>query len=85
MKLPPIIVSPVDPECRLSAEECEALRKKIEGADTGDVVVLPVPVEIHVLVDGYWIPSDQLARFHSGAPTPDDEPGETAGDEVDDD
>lgn len=67
---PPIIISPVDPECRLTKEECEEIEKRIRDADDGDVVCLPVPVEIHVFVDGAWIPADQLAKFQAAPEQP---------------
>lgn len=75
---PPIIVSPVDPECVMSKEQCEELEKRIKNADDGDVIAWPVPIEIHVYCDGYWITSDQLSSFQ--APAGDDnrrEPGES--------
>lgn len=78
MELPPIIVSPVDPECRLTREECEEIEKRIRSADMGDVIAIPVPVEIHVFVDGYWIPSSDLADFNAPPqPTEKREPGES--------
>jgi len=75
---PPIIISPVDPDCGMSKEECQELRKRIKNADDGDVIVIPFAVELHVFVDGYWIPSDQLSSFQ--APSGEDhkrEPGES--------
>lgn len=70
MELPPIIVTPVDPECRLTREECEELERRIKSADTGDVVACPVPINIYHYVDGLWILSEDLAEFHT-SPDPD--------------
>lgn len=78
MVCPPIIVSPVDPECVMSREACKDLKERIENADEGEVIVVPFPIEIHCYVDGYWIPSDQLSSFQ--APSGEDhkrEPGES--------
>lgn len=75
--LPPIIVSPVDPECRLSKEQCEEIEKRIRNADDGDVICLPVPIEMHVLTGGYWIKTDQLSEFHTPVTSPKTDKQET--------
>lgn len=80
MEIPPIIVAPVDPECRLTKEECDELERRIKNADLGETVVCQVPIQIYHYIDGLWILSEDLATFHSSSDTPPQakkEPGET--------
>jgi hypothetical protein len=80
MDTPPIIVAPVDPECRLTKEECDELERRIKNADLGDTIVCPVPVNIYHWIDGLWILSEDLAEFHASPDAPQQpkkEPGES--------
>ncbi len=62
----PIIVAPVDPECRLTKEECDALNEQLQCMANGDAVVFPVPVELFVrLPDGMWANVDDMAELFS--------------------
>lgn len=65
MEFPPIIVAPVDPECRLTKEACLELENRIRAADMGSVIVCPMPVNIYHWIDGLWILSEDLADFHA--------------------
>lgn len=71
MDTPPIIVAPVDPECRLTKQECDELERRIKNADMGSVIVCEIPVKIYHWSAGYWILSEDLADFHENPSAPD--------------
>lgn len=59
----PVLVAPVDPECRLSEQEVADLQNKIESAEPGDAIVVGVPVQIYHLVEGFWILAEDLPEM----------------------
>jgi hypothetical protein len=58
-----IMISPVDPECRLTEEEMAAIRFSVSQVKPGDVITVPVPVSVHHFVEGLWILSEDLPHF----------------------
>lgn len=78
MATPPIIVIPIGLDSPLSSAECERIADKIRNCEDGDVLVFPFEADIFTQLDGYWIPVQDLAAFHSAAETPEKrEPGES--------
>lgn len=61
----PVLIAPVDPECRLSEQEVTDLQNKIESAEPGDAIVVGVPVQIYHLVEGFWILAEDLPEMLS--------------------
>ena len=76
---PPIIVIPVGLESPLSDAECEMLAQKIRNCDEGDVLVFPFEADVLTFLEGYWLPVQDLAAFHSSPPDVPEkrEPGES--------